>query len=131
MRPIMPLMLPRFFRLNRLWAWLAIAVLGAVIAAASLSAWWVSRYALAVHRLKRGIGDTMFYGANGQPWFRLDEQRHDVPLGEICLELQRAVVAVEDHRFFYHPGLDPVGIGRAFIRVKRNFNFNIFLVLSF
>ena len=22
----------------------------------------------------------MFYGADGQPWFRLDEQRHDVPL---------------------------------------------------
>ena len=26
----------------------------------------------------------MFYGADGKPWFRLDEQRHDVPLNEIA-----------------------------------------------
>ena len=35
------------------------------------------------NRLTRGVGDTVFYGADGQPWFRLDEQRHDVPLDEI------------------------------------------------
>jgi hypothetical protein len=58
---------------------------------------WLSRYAVAVHRLTRGIGDTMFYGADGQPWFRLDEQRHDVSLDDISADLQHAVVAVE-HR---------------------------------
>ena len=42
--------------------------------------WWAGRYAVAIHRLTRGVGDTVFYGADGQPWFRLDEQRHDVPL---------------------------------------------------
>jgi hypothetical protein len=44
---------------------------------------------VAVHRLTRGIGDTMFYGADGQPWFRLDEQRHDVSLDDISADLQR------------------------------------------
>jgi membrane peptidoglycan carboxypeptidase len=77
---------------------------------------WLSRYAVAVHRLTRGIGDTVFYGADGQPWFRLDEQRHDVSLDEISPNLQHAVVAVEDRRFYHHPGIDPIGLGRAVVR---------------
>ena len=74
---------------------------------------------MAVHRLTRGIGDTVFYGADGQPWFRLDEQRHDVSLGEISPDLQHAVVAVEDRRFYHHPGIDPIGLGRAVVRDVR------------
>ena len=77
---------------------------------------WLSRYAVAVHRLTRGIGDTVFYGADGQPWFRLDEQRHDVSVDEISPDLQHAVVAVEDRRFYHHPGIDPIGLGRAVVR---------------
>jgi len=77
---------------------------------------WLSRYAVTVHRLTRGIGDTVFYGADGQPWFRLDEQRHDVSLDDISIDLQHAVVAVEDRRFYHHPGLDPIGIARALTR---------------
>jgi 1A family penicillin-binding protein len=76
----------------------------------------LSRYAIMVHRLTRGIGDTVFYGADGQPWFRLDEQRHDVALREIAPNLQRAVVAVEDRRFYRHPGIDPIGLARAVVR---------------
>src|SRR5205814_6875378 len=83
---------------------------------------WLSRYAVIVHRLTRGIGDTVFYGADGQAWFRLDEQRHDVPLTEIAPDLQRAVVAVEDRRFFHHPGIDPIGLGRAVVRDVRGGN---------
>ena len=64
----------------------------------------MSRYAVVVHRLTRGVGDTIFYAADGRPWFRLDEQRHDVPLTAISPDLQRAIVAVEDKRFFLHPG---------------------------
>jgi 1A family penicillin-binding protein len=77
---------------------------------------WLSRYAVAVHRLTRGIGDTTFYGANGQPWFRLNGQRHDVSLNEIVGDLQHAVVAVEDRRFYRHPGIDPIGLARAVVR---------------
>jgi penicillin-binding protein 1A len=62
----------------------------------------------------------VFYGADGQPWFRLDEQRHDVPLARISPNLQRAVVAVEDRRFYYHPGIDPIGLGRAVVRDVRS-----------
>jgi 1A family penicillin-binding protein len=95
--------------------WLALAFVVAVVAGAGISIWWVGRYAVAVHRLTRGVGDTIFYAADGKPWFRLDEQRHDVRLSEIAPDLQHAVVAVEDQRFRYHPGIDPIGIARAVI----------------
>jgi 1A family penicillin-binding protein len=80
----------------------------------------MSRYAVVVHRLTRGVGDTIFYAADGRPWFRLDEQRHDVPLSAISPDLQRAIVAVEDKRFFLHPGIDPIGVVRAVVRDVRH-----------
>jgi 1A family penicillin-binding protein len=92
-------------------------VAGLVIAASAatgvVTLYWVGRYALAVHRLTGGVGDTVFYGADGRPWFPLVEQRHDVPLGQIAPALRDAVVAVEDHRFHRHPGLDPIAFARA------------------
>ena len=87
-----------------------------VLSGIGVTAWWVARYALAVNRLSRGVGDTVFYGADSKPWFRLDEQRRDVPLDQIATDLQRAVVAVEDRRFYAHPGIDPIGIVRAAVR---------------
>ena len=41
---------------------------------------WGVRHALAVNRLASGVGDVTFYGADGRPWFRLDERRRDVSL---------------------------------------------------
>ncbi len=87
-----------------------------LVVGGGISAVWLARYAVAVHRLTRGIGDTTFYGADGQPWFRLNGQRHDVSLDEISADLQHAVVAVEDRRFYHHPGIDPIGLGRAVVR---------------
>lgn len=77
------------------------------------------RQGWAVFSLRRGVGDTWFYGADGRPWFRMDEQRHDVPLSEISPDLQHAVIAVEDHRFYHHFGIDPIGTGRAVWRDVR------------
>ena len=74
---------------------------------------WSVRYALAVNRLASGVGDVTFYGADGRPWFRLDERRRDVPLEQISPYLQEALIATEDRRFYYHPGIDPVGLLRA------------------
>ena len=101
---------------RRLTDWIALALLVALVVGGAVSAIWLSRYAVIVHRLNRGIGDTVFYGADGQPWFRLDEQRHDVALREISNDLQHAVVAVEDRRFYRHPGIDPIGLTRAVVR---------------
>jgi hypothetical protein len=106
-------------RLRGWTGWLTAGLMAALICGAAVVGVWLSRYAVAVHRLTRGIGDTVFYGADGQPWFRLDEQRHDVSLAEISPDLQHAVVAVEDRRFYYHPGIDPIGLGRAVVRDVR------------
>ena len=95
-------------------------MIACLIAGSALSVAWVSRYAVAVHRLARGVGDTVFSGADGKPWFRLDEQRHDVALDQISPHLQHAVVAVEDRRFYYHPGVDPIGIARALVHDIRS-----------
>ena len=43
----------------------------------------------------------------------MDEQRQDVPLADIPPDLQHAFVAVEDHRFYHHLGIDPIALGRA------------------
>ena len=76
----------------------------------------VIRYGFAVNRLSRGIGQTMFYGADGTAWFPLEEHRRDVPLKSISPDLRNAVIAVEDHRFLRHYGIDPIGLGRAVVR---------------
>jgi 1A family penicillin-binding protein len=74
---------------------------------------WTSRYGLTIYRLNRGVGDTVFYDAACKPWFRLDEQRRDVPLEQISAYFKDAVISVEDHRFYMHPGIDPIALGRA------------------
>lgn len=43
---------------------------------------------------------------------RLD--RKAIPLSKISIDLQNAVIASEDRRFYQHPGIDPWGIMRAF-----------------
>jgi 1A family penicillin-binding protein len=92
-----------------------LVVIVSVLVGVLLTAWaW--KQAWAVHKLTRGVGDTWFHTADGKRWFRLDEQRQDVPLAEITPYLQQAFVAVEDHRFYVHPGLDPIGLGRAIYR---------------
>src|SRR5439155_14976704 len=80
---------------------------------------WGLRHTLAIRRLTRGVGDTMFYSRDGKPWFRLDESRRDVALAHIAPNLRRAVVAVEDHRFYRHPGIDCIAFVRAIVRNVR------------
>lgn len=41
------------------------------------------------------------------------ENRTVVPLDEISMDMQNAVIAIEDKRFFAHGGVDIAGIGRA------------------
>jgi len=57
------------------------------------------------------------YAANGAPLANifLDENRISVPLSEVDKEARKAVVGLEDYRFYQHGGIDPIAIGRAFI----------------
>jgi penicillin-binding protein 1A len=99
---------------------IAAAIFGVLVVATAVSLTWTLRQAWAVHKLRRGVGDTWFLAADGRRWFRMDEHRQDVPLADIPLNLQHAFVAVEDHRFFHHPGVDPIALGRAVVRNIRS-----------
>ena len=41
------------------------------------------------------------------------EKRRDVPLSAIPQRMAQAVIAIEDRRFYDHPGIDPIGTTRA------------------
>ena len=93
------------------------AVLFIVLAIASaVGVTWLLRQTYVVYKMRRGVGDTWFLAADGKPWFRLDEHRRDVPLDDIPEHLRDAFVAVEDHRFYSHLGVDPIGLARAVVR---------------
>jgi 1A family penicillin-binding protein len=99
--------------------WVAIALVMALVAGGAIVTGWTLRYGLAVNRLTLGVGDLVFYGGDGKAWFRMNEQRRDVPLDRISPHLRHAVIAVEDQRFRYHPGIDPIGLGRAVVNNLR------------
>jgi len=91
-----------------------------VVIVGAIGLGWTAKQAWAVHRLTRGVGNTIVYGADGKAWFSLDEHRRDVPLAEVAPSLREAVIAVEDHRFYRHGGIDPIGFGRAaWLNIRR------------
>ncbi|GIF24013.1 carboxypeptidase [Paractinoplanes tereljensis] len=47
-----------------------------------------------------------------------DEYRSDVPLKDISVNMQKALVAAEDHKFYEHHGVDFKGLARAFANNK-------------
>ncbi len=57
---------------------------------------------------------TRFYYSNGDLLAsRSIENRIEIPLTEIPIHVQEAIVAIEDERFFDHPGIDIAGLARA------------------
>jgi 1A family penicillin-binding protein len=93
--------------------WLIALLGGIAIVAVVMTLAWTGRHAWAIYKLNRGVGDTLFYDAMGRPWFRLDEQRQDVRFEQIATSFKDAVISVEDHRFYMHPGVDPIALTRA------------------
>ena len=100
---------------NRIFA----GLYACLVALTAITVLWSMRQGWAVYKLRRGVGDTWFYAADGRAWFRMDEQRRDVTLDQIAPDLRNAIVAVEDHRFYSHIGIDPIGLGRAIYRDLR------------
>ena len=106
-------MRPSALRRLSLREW-TIAIGGAlVIVGVVMICLWTGRHAVAIYHLNRGVGGTMFYDAMGREWFPLDEQRLDVPFEQISPSFKDAVIAVEDHRYYIHFGVDPIAVTRA------------------
>jgi 1A family penicillin-binding protein len=58
-----------------------------------------------------------FYDRNNETiTTRFEQNRFEVTLEDIPVNLQEAFIAVEDHRFYSHHGIDPQGLIRAVIR---------------
>jgi len=92
--------------------WIVLATAAVAVLLVAISGYWTIRHAWAIYKLNRGVGDTVFYDADDRLWFRLDEQRQDVQFNQISTYFKDAVIAVEDHRFYLHPGIDPIGLTR-------------------
>ncbi|GGN49592.1 membrane peptidoglycan carboxypeptidase [Actinoplanes campanulatus] len=60
---------------------------------------------------------TRVYASDGKTQIALmyDEFRSDVPLAKVSQNMQDAIVAAEDHKFFEHRGVDLKGVARAFV----------------
>ncbi len=66
------------------------------------------------------IQGTKVYDDNDEPLTELHvERRIFVPLTQIPQSLRDAVIATEDHRFYSHWGIDPIGIARAVVQNYR------------
>ena len=91
---------------------------GALGLALALSAAACS-YTANIDRLTSAVPDqsSVVLAADGSVLARLDAGVHrtDVPLSKVSLKLQHAVIAIEDHRFYSHSGIDL----RAMIRALR------------
>ncbi|MEU4420825.1 transglycosylase domain-containing protein [Actinoplanes sp. NPDC024001] len=57
------------------------------------------------------------YAADGRTQIAVmyDEFRSDVPLAKVSQNMQDAIVAAEDHKFFEHHGVDLKGVARALV----------------
>ena len=104
---------PSVFRGLSLRNWLVACAGALALVATVVCGVWIARHALAIYGLRSGVGGTTFYDAAGREWFPLDEQRRDVKFDEVATYFKDAVIAVEDHRFYLHPGIDPIAVGRA------------------
>ncbi|MDT8445583.1 MAG: PBP1A family penicillin-binding protein [bacterium] len=67
--------------------------------------------------------NTIFYDIDGQPFHVIqgEQDRKYVPLSKMSRNLQMAVVAIEDARFFQHFGFDPIRILGAIVYNIKNF----------
>lgn len=116
--PLRPLCLPR--PLRRVAGW-GLRGVGAVLVLLLLVGgyFWVSTDLPGPGHLRARAarGNTRILDRKGRVLYELPDplngQQHPLPLEAIPLTLRQATVAVEDSRFYHHPGVDLRGILRA------------------
>ncbi len=102
-------------------------LVAALAVGAFLAAGWIAWFSydltagLPDRTALRGLGDmaqsTTILDASDKPVFTIfKEQRIEVPLERMSPNLVKAVVSVEDQRFYEHSGVDIIRVGAAVIR---------------
>src|SRR5262245_11284098 len=76
------------------------------------------RYSVDLEPLSAAPQSSTIVAANGKALATLDtgEHRVDVPLRQMAPVLRDAVIAIEDHRYWDHPGVDVRAVLRAVSR---------------
>jgi penicillin-binding protein 1A len=98
--------------LGRLRRWqAALLVIGVFTASGTIAVYFGPATLAAAPPLQTAF----LYDRNGTPigQIRAEENRVVVPISKIPAYVQDAFIAVEDRRFWSHPGIDPMAIGRA------------------
>ncbi|MFL5766233.1 MAG: transglycosylase domain-containing protein [Actinomycetota bacterium] len=95
------------------WAFVLALPLLAVIAAGGALVWEYAH--LEIPKAPAPLQTTYVYDSRGNPLttFHAAVNRTLIPLSDMSVSLQHAVIATEDKDFYHHPGIDPVGIVRA------------------
>jgi penicillin-binding protein 1A len=94
---------------------------GAILAALtglSLGVLALSALRMPIHGSLAGVrGPLVLYDRTGRPLSSAEDQRHRElgRLGDYPPVLIAALLASEDSRFWWHPGVDPIGTGRALL----------------
>jgi membrane peptidoglycan carboxypeptidase len=102
---------------KRIW-WLASGVLGLLGVLVGLWAWLLVDLP-PISRLAAGMAlpSTRIYDRHGALLYEIlppDGGRNTaIPLTDIPLDCQQAIIATEDANYYQHPGVDVVGVARA------------------
>ncbi len=102
-------------RVGRIVYWGAVAALWLVIAAIGVL-FWVGSHLPPIQSLEipKRPPSIQIVGLDGRVLANRGEMGGAaVPLKELPPYLPKAFVAIEDRRFFFHHGIDPIGLGRA------------------
>lgn len=108
----------RFFRAITLWLFIGSGLLVGFIAGLFASVATVLPTGEALADI-RPPSPTRVLASDGSLLARIylpDQNREIIPLSEMGPYIQYATIAIEDVRFYTHPGIDPRGIARALFR---------------
>ncbi|GLB58757.1 transglycosylase domain-containing protein [Cytobacillus sp. NCCP-133] len=91
-------------------------LLGSTLVLAFLSFVYFSYKDADISALEAGLAQsTIIYDANGEIASKISANKNEgISIDEIPDHMKNAIIAIEDHRFYEHGGIDLKGIGRAF-----------------
>jgi penicillin-binding protein 1A len=95
---------------------LALALICAAVGVTAFALYSVAQRLPSIQELGVAAASTNIYSADGVRLARVYRENRDyVPIDELPESIQQATVAIEDDRFYSHPGIDFRGIGRALV----------------